>query len=79
MNPLRIMSRRFLTILLSSVSVMFTTYAFAQGTWATKPPIPRSQMAVGVIQGRLYVAGGWRDAPQSALEVYNPATNAWTT
>lgn len=36
--------------------------------------------AFGVIAGKLYVAGGADDsADTSTTEVYEPATNAWTT
>jgi len=53
------------------------------GTWTAKTPIstPRDNLAVGAINGILYVVGG---APLSGLdslhtvEAYDPAHNAWT-
>jgi hypothetical protein len=55
-------------------------YDPATNTWTTKAPMPapRSYGAAGVIDGKLYVAGGWTvDEDSSGLEAYNPATNTW--
>ena len=44
-------------------------------------PIPRTEVGVAVIDGKLYVVGG-RDfnyALSSAVAAYDPATDAWTT
>jgi len=54
-------------------------------TWSTKAPIPtaRFSMAVGVINGKLYVVGGSQQCPPcttlATLEVYDPSTDTWTT
>lgn len=54
-----------------------------KGAWATKAPMPTARWgaAAGVINGKLYVAGG--DIAQSqkltTLEVYDPATDTWAT
>jgi N-acetylneuraminic acid mutarotase len=59
-------------------------YNVATNTWSRKPDMPAalaSSMA-GVINGKIYVAGGTptnrNKGPSSSLFVYNPATNAWT-
>ncbi|OLE53306.1 MAG: hypothetical protein AUG51_13600 [Acidobacteria bacterium 13_1_20CM_3_53_8] len=61
------------------------------GTWTTAPPMPtaRQGFAVGVINGKLYAVGGDSTIgpgyggvtpnPLNTLEVYDPATNAWST
>jgi hypothetical protein len=64
-------------------------YNPATNTWMTKTPMPtpREEMAVGEINGLLYVAGGFdayppfriRGATVAALQVYDPATDTWTT
>ena len=42
--------------------------------------IVRGETVAGVIDSLLYVAGGALPSDiSSALEVYNPATNTWTT
>ena len=57
-------------------------------TWTTKAPMPtpRQGMAVGVMDGIIYVAGGYVVARISGiggfvatLEAYDPRTNTWAT
>jgi N-acetylneuraminic acid mutarotase len=59
-------------------------YNVATNTWSRKPDMPAalaSSMA-GVINGKIYVAGGTptnrNRGPSSSLFVYDPATNVWT-
>ncbi len=66
-------------------------YDPATDTWTGKTPMPTARygVATGVIAGKLYVAGGVAGAiftgcgasclGINTLEVYDPATNAWTT
>ena len=68
---------------------MLQVYDQANNTWSTKAPLStvRSAMAAGVINGKLYVAGGKTPVsgivipchPVNVLEEYNPVTNTWTT
>jgi N-acetylneuraminic acid mutarotase len=59
-------------------------YSPATDSWtaAASMPGPVYGGAVGVIDGKLYVAGGWNwpisSIPQRTLQIYNPATNAWS-
>src|SRR6266581_8654391 len=71
-----------------AVVVLACGPAMAQGdTWATKASMPTARygMAAGVIEGKLYVAGGccvFNSPPFprfNALEVYDPASDTWTT
>lgn len=51
------------------------------GTWTTRASMPtaRDGSAAGVIDGILYVAGGYGAAGQLATtEAYNPGTNSWS-
>lgn len=43
-------------------------------------PSSRSEMSAGVIDGRIYVPGGWGNgfSQSTALEMYDPATDSWT-
>ncbi|MFZ3059926.1 MAG: kelch repeat-containing protein [Candidatus Methanoperedens sp.] len=54
-------------------------------TWATLAPIPHPvyQGTIGVIDGKLYVVGGWdypiSGIPTRTLQIYNPVSNTWST
>ena len=50
-------------------------------TWTTKTPIPtpRFHHASGVVDGIIYVVGGWSGtAPLDTVEAYDPVTNSWS-
>jgi N-acetylneuraminic acid mutarotase len=48
--------------------------------WATKASVPttRSGLAVGVVNNKIYVIGGWNGGAFATVEEYDPATNTWT-
>ena len=59
-------------------------------TWRSVAPLPRLDSGtngrygatIGVINGQLYVAGGWRRVPAlptNTLLVYDPKTDTWAT
>src|SRR2546430_14286751 len=52
------------------------------GTWQTRAPMPvsRQELATGVLNGKVYVVGGYdADAHSTAtVQVYNPITDTWT-
>jgi N-acetylneuraminic acid mutarotase len=56
-------------------------YDPATNTWVAGMPMPEARYggSGGVINGKLYVAGGWKTGPStvSTMEVYDPATNTW--
>ncbi len=61
-------------------------YDPASNTWTTKAPIPTNRVvaSAGVIDGKLYVVGGCINSDcrigwTNILEVYDAATNTWTT
>ena len=65
-------------------------YNPAANTWASLAPLPdlgdgnagRYFGSAGVIDGKLYVVGGWRRnpaLPTSSLQVYDPGSNSWTS
>jgi N-acetylneuraminic acid mutarotase len=64
----------------------FAVYDPATDTWTVLPDLPtqRNHLAVAAIDGKVYVAGG-RFGPAffhertAVLEIYDPATNRWTT
>lgn len=47
--------------------------------WSSIPPMPtgRSSPASGVINGKIFVAGGYTGSYSSAMEEYNIATGSW--
>jgi hypothetical protein len=60
----------------------FFRYDPATNTWLGRRSAPHFHRAgaAGVINGKLYVAGGFNDfQPVAYLDVYDPATNTWTT
>lgn len=68
----------------SSSSSLFG-YNVAPGTWATLADMPSRRYdgnGAAVIDGQLYVAGGWTrhpPYPHSSLFVYDPPSNTWST
>ena len=55
-------------------------------SWSLKAADPlgrRAESAVGVINGRVYVAEGWLNSdsssPTNALEIYDPAHDSWSS
>ena len=60
-----------------------TVYEFVgeRGVWEARAPMPtpRGGLAVAVLGGRLHALGGSAARVTNAHEVYDPATNRWTT
>ena len=61
------------------------TNVFGGGTWERKADMPTGRASVSVnsavVDGEIYVIGGWSQPPFRALstvEAYNPATGKWT-
>lgn len=54
-----------------------------EGEWTTVAPMPtqRSEIASTVLDGRLYVVGGFavEDGVTTAVEVYDPTSDSWET
>jgi N-acetylneuraminic acid mutarotase len=62
----------------------FAVYDPAADAWQILPDLPtqRNHLAVGAIDSKVYVAGGrfgggFNSEKTAALEIYDPATNAW--
>ena len=51
------------------------------GTWELKRPMPvfRQELATGVLDGKVYVLGGYNENTRSTatVEVYDPAIDTW--
>lgn len=60
-------------------------YNPATDTWTTLAPMPGGRYqgdGAGVINGQLYIPGGWTVSPglpNNNLFVYNPSTNSWSS
>ncbi|HTD86120.1 MAG TPA: protein kinase, partial [Candidatus Binatia bacterium] len=64
----------------ASISANANKYFFT-GRWTTKGSIavPRRDAELAVLDGTLYVAGGWNTCtPYANLESYDPASDLWT-
>ena len=60
-----------------------TPSPFTTITWSTvaQSPISRAEAEGAVVDGKLYVFGGWVDntyVPTARMDVYDPTTNSWT-
>ena len=59
------------------------TPMFGGGKWERRADMPteRAMCAASVIDGKIYVVGGWKTlwdpAPLATLEIYDPATDKW--
>ena len=77
----------FLVFLIMSVCIVNTLLVRAvENSWATKASMQtaRVQLGVAVVNGRIYAIGGENNSAAgpnvlSVNEVYDPATNTWTT
>jgi N-acetylneuraminic acid mutarotase len=53
------------------------------GTWQTRAPMPvsRQELATGVVNGKVYVIGGYDVGGNSTatVQVYNPTTDTWAS
>ena len=67
-----------LSLTVFSITVVSTAFAESPGRWTTGAPMlsARSEVAVAVVAGKVYVAGGFGGG--TALEIYDPATNRWS-
>jgi N-acetylneuraminic acid mutarotase len=52
-----------------------------QQSWATQAAMPTARwwIAVGVVNGKIYVIGGYNGGYLATVEEYTPATNSWAT
>ncbi len=66
--------------LIAAVVLLWTPAAFAQGRWepAARLDVARAGLAVAVLDGRLYAAGGaGLTAPRAEFEGFDPELNRW--
>ena len=77
-------STGFVTVTTGPTVLTSTVKYVVHNSWSspTAMPVGVAAPAVGVINGNLYVVGGFQTsggAPVSNTQVYNPTTNVWTT
>ena len=82
MRGMRLNVKCIVAVLISLAVMTFAYPVFGEeGTWQTMAPMPtpRWGAAAGVVDGKLYVAGGYNPASGSVavLEVYDPVTDTW--
>ena len=74
----------FAALGLSTGAVIRPTSAVAAtaGKWTdlAPMPVPQCEGTAVVLDGRIYVMGGWQDiaAPYPMVQIYDPATNKWS-
>jgi N-acetylneuraminic acid mutarotase len=68
--------------MLLSIVLASTGWSQAGGNWELRAPMPvfRQELATGVLDGKVYVLGGYNENHSSTatVEVYNPTINTWT-
>lgn len=77
-------STGFVTVSTGATTLTSLVQYVVHNSWSsgTAMPVGVAAPAVGVINGNVYVVGGFQtngSAPVSNHQVYNPTTNAWTT
>ncbi len=75
---LRGLASAIVSLSVFAFAVPSTAFAESPGRWTTGAPMlsARSEVAVAVVAGKVYVAGGFGGG--TALEIYDPATNRWS-
>ena len=67
----------------STTTTTTTTTTTSQSFWTTGAPMPtaRSEIAGTILDGKIYIIGGFDRSGRSttATEVYDPMANEWTT
>lgn len=84
MKQVSVIPLLFFSALVIVVLSLATSIHALAGTWETKTPMPtgRFGMASGVVNGKIYTAGGFCCVPHTRMTVneeYDPATDTWTT
>lgn len=90
LQALRVVLTCLILVTLAPISATFGQDAPLPGTWETLAPAPtkRTEVTAAVLGGKIYLLGGFAEPSLSNLsnmtitdrvEVYDPATNAWTT
>src|SRR5919107_1574048 len=73
----------FCVLYFSSAQTSSSTTTTSQSFWSTGAPMPtaRSEIAGTILDGKVYVIGGFDGSGRSttATEVYDPMANEWTT
>ncbi len=78
-NKLKLFSAMiFMLVIVVSSSMVF---AADPNTWTTKAPMAtgRYDHEAVVLNGQIYVIGGYESSPLSSVEQYDPASDTWTT
>jgi len=69
------------SMLLTMILIVWAAPVDGQGMWSEKAPMPTPRVFAqgGVINGRLYVAGGALPTHTNIVESYDPSTDTWRT
>ena len=80
MNNRLINRIRFTLILIFAIFFIRPASVSAQNGWTTAAPVTSARFGTvtGVIDGKIYVAGGYDTGYLNTLEVYDPALNTWS-
>ncbi|MDQ3983917.1 MAG: kelch repeat-containing protein, partial [Thermoproteota archaeon] len=73
----------FCVLYFSSAQTSLSSSTTSESFWTTAAPMPtaRSEIAGTILDGKVYVIGGFDGSGRSTTitEVYDPMTNQWTT
>ncbi len=71
----------FVTVITGATTLTSSKKFIVHNSWATGTPMPVAAVAAcsAVLNGQIYVVGGYNSSAQTAVQIYNPTTNKWTT
>jgi uncharacterized repeat protein (TIGR03803 family) len=71
----------FVTVTTGATTLTSSKKFVVHNSWATGAPMPVAAVAAcsAVLNGQIYVVGGYNGSAQTAVQIYNPTTNKWTT
>ncbi len=71
----------FVTVTTGATTLTSSKKFIVHNSWGTGAPMPVAAVAAcsAVLNGQIYVVGGYNGSAQTAVQIYNPTTNKWTT
>jgi N-acetylneuraminic acid mutarotase len=79
---MQMQSLKGLAFFLGFSMIATATSAQSPSTWTSLSPLPEPQVEAGaaLLDGRIYIIGGWRDeaGPWNKTQVYDTAKNTWS-
>jgi uncharacterized repeat protein (TIGR03803 family) len=71
----------FVTVTTGATTLTSSKKFIVHNSWGKGAAMPVAAVAAcsAVLNGQIYVVGGYNSSAQTAVQIYNPTTNKWTT